>query len=1081
MATLPNPDAVGEIDTQQLRRQGIGSWQPDVISRATQQEGSGLERLGGTVGQVGEEFQNSADQIQYAQAMGAAHSAAIDTHASLPAVTDPSKVLSSDPTTPAPVVSDYTSKVNDAANMISNPRLKAKFQAEIQPISAQVGAAAMERGRTLNNQAGVASLETNTTNIINQAATIDDEKAAGAALDGINQQIAPLVTSGAITQEQAVTFRKQAAEQFVEARQKTLLAQVEAAPPGQRDYTKLNEFSAAHGLTPITVGGASNDNGPSTGPVSTPAGLAAYKQTIGKIESASGTNEGHLASYYQFEPDTWAKYGAGGTKGTAAGEDTAINRLTADNNASLTKSLGREPTPAELYLAHQQGAGGAAALLANPNTPAGQIVPPANIRSNGGDPNAPAAQFVALWANKYAKAAGQPNAPATPVSAFASAMPAPGAPSVAAASAFRAGLAAAAPPPDQVASLGPVGLPVAPAIGAGTTTGVLPFGVTPDDISSSTATRAPPSSQWPDGAQSVVGNADGSLSYQMTDGSYQPVKGSKATGAPHPQLPMPPQGSILSLLPPEKRAALQLQTVQEIQRLQRQDAMANQRDNRGDIAAIGNSVKQMESGLPLGNDVWEQQRAAYANSPDPQVRYNFAVADATRNTLQRFQGSPPAEISTAIANMQSEYAKQINTPGGDQNGVLAQVIKSSQNYLTTYRQAIAKDPIGRAAMEGAITGVKALDRPSPTFAQDVTDRVQQAKDAARMFGQDTPTFMRPDERIALRKLAAAGGQPMIDLAKGIVAGAGTDATSIFKQIGKDAPPLAQIGEWAVDPNADHSTQIERYANWIAAEADPQAKKNIVRVGDSQMRNNAGGDPLHDAAAAFTPDQVGRLRNTANILASDTAQTAHVDPRTVSQGLTGGLPQDLIPNAYHEAVGGTRDPQSGTWFGGIAKIAGSSWHNVAGGYNTIVPTNMRQDKFETALGQINQSDVNAMGPPPISVGANGGVLSAEDVKKGQFVAVPDKATGLFSGRYRVMLPDPAQNNAMAPVLNQSGKPWIFDMNRAQQNGLDQRVPGAFMAPISPATPPMRGQFRNVKGLSLSPDVASSDTGSEPTSE
>lgn len=519
--------------------------------------------------------------------------------------------------------------------------------------------------------------------------------------------------------------------------------------------------------------------------------------------------------------------------------------------------------------------------------------------------------------------------------------------------------------------------------------------------------------------------------------------------------------------------------------MQKEDALANQKDDRGDLAAIGNAVKQMESGVPMGEQAWAPIRNAFSSpAASPQVKYAFAIADATRNVISGFQGYPPDKVAAAIANMRADYAQQINNPAtAAQSGVLKAVIDSSQKYLNAYDQGVRKDPIGRAAMEGVIGGsgdapVKTLDPTSPTFAQDVKDRVLQAHVAAKLFRQDVPTYLQPEERMALRKVAQAGGDAMVNLAKG-VASAGPDAYEMFKQIGKEAPPLAQIGAWALDPNADHSTQIERYASYIQAMNDPQARKDLPRVSEQTMRASRMDDPLQGAASEFKPDDIGRLRNTANILASESAQRGNFDPKNIT-----GLPADLIPNAYHEAVGGTKD-KDGNWFGGIKEVGGSYWHGVAGGYNAIVPTNMRQDKFETAIGQINQSDVDAMGPPPFG---GSGKLSAEDIKKGQFVAVPDKATGLFGGRYRVMLPDPAQGNSMQPVLSQDGKPWIFDMNRAQHNGLGERVPGAFNAPwhgggtpTGPIVPPPHN-YRNVKGIGLSPDVASSDNGGEaPTEE
>lgn len=75
--------------------------------------------------------------------------------------------------------------------------------------------------------------------------------------------------------------------------------------------------------------------------------------------------------------------------------------------SDLTNKLGREPKDWEVYLAHQQGAEGAATLLANPNVPAGQLLRPSHISQNGGDPNAPASAFVAKWRNEYERRAAR--------------------------------------------------------------------------------------------------------------------------------------------------------------------------------------------------------------------------------------------------------------------------------------------------------------------------------------------------------------------------------------------------------------------------------------------------------------------------------------------------------------------------------------------------------------------------------------------------------------------------------------------------------------------------------------------------
>ncbi|MET3560726.1 hypothetical protein ABID39_001435 [Bartonella japonica] len=68
--------------------------------------------------------------------------------------------------------------------------------------------------------------------------------------------------------------------------------------------------------------------------------------------------------------------------------------MTLDNRNHLSRVLGRAPTEAELYLAHQQGAGGAARLLQNPHANAAQIVGSNAVGLNGGNNGMRASDFV---------------------------------------------------------------------------------------------------------------------------------------------------------------------------------------------------------------------------------------------------------------------------------------------------------------------------------------------------------------------------------------------------------------------------------------------------------------------------------------------------------------------------------------------------------------------------------------------------------------------------------------------------------------------------------------------------------------
>jgi Transglycosylase SLT domain len=160
---------------------------------------------------------------------------------------------------------------------------------------------------------------------------------------------------------------------------------------------------------------------------------------IAKIESGfdPASNQNAATRYkglFQLGPDEWSQYGNGNIYDPTANAD-AFMSLYKNNVSQLAQKLGRQPTAAEAYLAHQQGVSGAGALLSNPNANAVDAIAPfydsrktaiAAIKGNGGDPNGTAADFVNVWNNKYAgtvgtgpaaayQEAGSPSA-ATPVS-----------------------------------------------------------------------------------------------------------------------------------------------------------------------------------------------------------------------------------------------------------------------------------------------------------------------------------------------------------------------------------------------------------------------------------------------------------------------------------------------------------------------------------------------------------------------------------------------------------------------------------------------------------------------------------------
>lgn len=112
---------------------------------------------------------------------------------------------------------------------------------------------------------------------------------------------------------------------------------------------------------------------------------------------------------YQLGPDVWSTHGRGNIYDPASNTDAFLNLYKA-NSSALKDSLGRDPTPAETYLAHQQGAAGATALIQNPDKNAVDVIAPfygsrktaiSAIKGNGGDPTGTAADFTKKWVDKF--------------------------------------------------------------------------------------------------------------------------------------------------------------------------------------------------------------------------------------------------------------------------------------------------------------------------------------------------------------------------------------------------------------------------------------------------------------------------------------------------------------------------------------------------------------------------------------------------------------------------------------------------------------------------------------------------------
>lgn len=195
---------------------------------------------------------------------------------------------------------------------------------------------------------------------------------------------------------------------------------IKRTTPTSTSEVALGTANAGAEKKPVLIGGPTRENAAIVEAAKANGVDPVTLMTIAQLESGGNPNAQNPSSsaggLFQFTDATAGQYGLINKYDPIQSADAGA-RLARDNQKSLQNALGRQPTTGEIYLAHQQGAGGAAALLSHPNENVVDVLARVYggdrdkaaqvVQQNGGSVDMTAGQFAGKWTGKADRVAGR--------------------------------------------------------------------------------------------------------------------------------------------------------------------------------------------------------------------------------------------------------------------------------------------------------------------------------------------------------------------------------------------------------------------------------------------------------------------------------------------------------------------------------------------------------------------------------------------------------------------------------------------------------------------------------------------------
>ncbi|MGH6714574.1 MAG: hypothetical protein ACREDC_00120 [Bradyrhizobium sp.] len=397
---MPSPEQVGL--SAPTAETPISSYQGGVAAQGAIAVGQAVQRGGLEINQTGQAFQQAQDLSQVAGANSNFLQKKVQLDQQFASDTDYT-------TSPQRYSEALTGVLNDAANGIQNDQAREQFLNSTRFMRAMGINRITYQAHTRAVQADQGYIKNNFDSTLTNLQQTPDQTTRVGLIGAFDTSVNAMVAKGSLTPASAVQYKTQLRQQYALAKAKTI---IDTNPA-------LGARLLAPGA-PAFPAGVSPDLGVAIdGASSTYDVPSDWLAKTAQIESTGGRETGPsragASGDFGLMPAVAVQYGADPNNPNQAAAATA--QLYQHNLPVLQQALGRAPTGSEMYLAHQQGAAGAAALLTHPGENAVDALAPfygspaaarSAIVDNGGSANMTAGDFTKMWTSRWALAPGAP-------------------------------------------------------------------------------------------------------------------------------------------------------------------------------------------------------------------------------------------------------------------------------------------------------------------------------------------------------------------------------------------------------------------------------------------------------------------------------------------------------------------------------------------------------------------------------------------------------------------------------------------------------------------------------------------------